>query len=116
VDSTLIHLIIGLNMQGLSPQHFYLGKTLDRSLAQCIKEEYGEVQKGKRGYKVASIQDGAVRLSFQIIAGNIVRKNHPTEVIGFMVDLKGKCMEGMQMNWVSYLVNEIEKDCREAQD
>jgi hypothetical protein len=22
----------------------------------------------------------------------------------------------MQMNWVSYLINELEKDCREAQD
>jgi hypothetical protein len=33
-----------------------------------------------------------------------------------MVDLAGKCVEGMQMNWVNYLINEIEKDCREAQD
>jgi hypothetical protein len=33
-----------------------------------------------------------------------------------MVDLVGKCVEGMQMNWVSYLVNELEKDCCEAQD
>jgi hypothetical protein len=33
-----------------------------------------------------------------------------------VVDLTGKCVEGMQMNWVNYLVNELEKDCREAQD
>jgi hypothetical protein len=25
-------------------------------------------------------------------------------------------MEGMQMNWASYLINELEKYCREAQD
>jgi hypothetical protein len=103
-------------MQGPDPQQFYPGKASDRSLAQCIKEAYDEVEKGKQGYKVASIQDGAVCLAFQLIAGKIVRKNHPTQVTGFMVDLAGKCVEGMQMNWVSYLVNELEKDCREAHD
>ena len=55
-------------------------------------------------------------LSCQLIVFNIVRKNHPTQVTGFVVDLAGKCMEGMQMNWVNYLVNELEKDFREAWD
>jgi hypothetical protein len=85
-------------------------------LNQCIKEAYVDVEKGKRGYKVASIQDGAVHLDCQLIASKIVRKNRPTQVTGFVVDLMGKCVEGMQMNWVSYLVNELEKDCCEAQD
>jgi hypothetical protein len=49
------HHITGLGMKGPNPQHFYLGKASDLSLAQCIKEAYGEVEKGKRGYKVASI-------------------------------------------------------------
>jgi hypothetical protein len=57
-----------------------------------------------------------VRLACQLIAGKLVRKNRLTQVTGFVVDLAGKCVEGMQMNWVSYLVNELEKDCREAQD
>jgi hypothetical protein len=30
--------------------------------------------------------------------------------MGFVVDLIGKCIEGMQMNWASYLVNELDKD------
>jgi len=33
-----------------------------------------------------------------------------------MVDLVGKCMEGMKMNWESYLVKNLEKECREVQD
>jgi hypothetical protein len=85
-------------------------------LAQHIKEYYKEVEKGKRGYKVASIQDGAMCLSFQIITGKIIRKKFPTQVTEFMVDLKGKCVEGMYMNWVKYLVNELKKDCCKAQD
>jgi hypothetical protein len=103
-------------MQGPDPQQFYPGKTSDRSLAQRIKEDYGDVEKGKQGYKVASIQDGTVHLTCQLIAGKLIRKNRLTQVTGFVVDLAGKCVEGMQMNWASYLVNELEKDCREAQD
>jgi hypothetical protein len=47
VDPTLIHQITGLSMKGPDPQQFYLGKGSDRSLAQRIKEAYGEVEKGK---------------------------------------------------------------------
>jgi hypothetical protein len=74
------------------------------------------VEKGKRGYKVASIQNGAVCLACQLIIGKLVRKNRPTQVTGFVVDLMGKCVEGLQMNWASYLVNQLEKDFRKAQD
>jgi hypothetical protein len=69
-----------------------------------------------RGYKVASIQNGTMCLACQLIAGNLVRKNRPTQVTGFVVDLAGKCVEGLQMNWVKYLVNQLELDCREAHD
>jgi hypothetical protein len=47
MDLALIHLITGLSMQGPDPQQFYPGKASDRSLEQCIKEAYGEVEKGK---------------------------------------------------------------------
>ena len=67
-------------------------------MVQCIKEAYKEVEKGKRGYKVASIQDGTMRLACQLLAGKLVRKNCPTQVTGFVVDLARKCVEGMQMN------------------
>jgi hypothetical protein len=55
VDPMLIHWITSLSLKGPNPQKFYPGKALDHSLAQCIKEAYREVEKGKRGYKVASI-------------------------------------------------------------
>jgi hypothetical protein len=45
----LIHLIIGLSMQGPDPQDFYLGKVENRALVQCINETYGDVEKGKWG-------------------------------------------------------------------
>ena len=63
-----------------------------------------------RGYKVASIQSGAMRLACQLIADKLVRKNIPTQVTGFIVDLSGKCVEGLQMNWAQYLVNQLELD------
>jgi hypothetical protein len=49
----------------------------------------------KRGYKVASIQDGAVHLACQLLDGNIVRKNQPKQFIGFVVEFTGKCVEGL---------------------
>jgi hypothetical protein len=49
-------------MQGPNPQEVYLGKVVDHALTQRIKDTYGNVEKGKRGYKVASIQNGTVRL------------------------------------------------------
>jgi hypothetical protein len=55
MDPTLINWITGLSMQGPDPHDFYPGKTSDRALAQWIKETYGDVEKGTRGYKVASI-------------------------------------------------------------
>jgi hypothetical protein len=105
VDPTLIHGITGLSMQGPDPQKFYPGKATDRALAQKIKDTYGDFKKGTRGYKVASIQNGVVFLACQLIVGKLVRKNIPTQVIGFVVDLAGKCVEGLQMNWAKYLVN-----------
>jgi hypothetical protein len=54
-DPTLIHRIMELSMQGPDPQDFYLGKVADRMLAQKIKDTYDDVEKGTRGYKVASI-------------------------------------------------------------
>jgi hypothetical protein len=86
-------------MQGHDPQDFYPGKTSDRALAQWIKETYGDVEKGTRGYKVASIQSSIVRLACQLITGKLVCIKRPTQVTGFVVDLTGKCAEGLQMNW-----------------
>jgi hypothetical protein len=116
VDPALIHRITGFNMQGPDPRDFYLGKVADRALMQCIKDTYDDVDKGKWGYKVASIQNGTVHLACELIIGKLIRKKKPMKVMGFVIDLAGKCVEGMQMNWASYLVNQLEKDFCEAQD
>jgi hypothetical protein len=55
IDPKLINRITGLSMQGPDPWDFYPGKAMDRALAQRIKDTYGDVEKGTRGYKVASI-------------------------------------------------------------
>ena len=108
IDLMLIHRITRLSMQGPDPQDFYPGKATYHTLAQRIKDTYGNVENGKRDYKVASIHNGAVHLACQLIMGNLVRKNRPTQVRGFVVDLVEKCVEGLQMNWVKYLVNQLE--------
>ena len=63
LDLALIHQIIGLSMQGPNPQDFYPGKATYHIVVQHIKETYDDVEKGKWGYKVASIQNGGVHLA-----------------------------------------------------
>jgi hypothetical protein len=46
VDPALINQITGLSMQGPDPKDLYPGKTMDRTLAQRIKENYRDVKKG----------------------------------------------------------------------
>jgi hypothetical protein len=55
-------------------------------------------------------------LACQLITGKLVHKNRPTQVIGFVVDLTRKCLEGIQMNWAQYLFNQLEIDYKEVQD
>jgi hypothetical protein len=98
VDPVLINRIIRLSMQGPDPHEYYPGKTADCTFAQKIKEAYGDVEKGTIGYMVASIESGVVHLTCQLIIGKLVRKNRPTQVSGFVFDLTGKCIEGLQMN------------------
>jgi hypothetical protein len=81
-----------------------------------MKDTYIDVENGTRGYKVSSIQNGAMCLACKLIVGKLVRKNRPTQVTGLVVDLTGKCIEGLHMNWVKYLVNQPELDCRKAHD
>jgi hypothetical protein len=57
-----------------------------------------------------------VHLSCQFIARKLFHKNQPTQVTRFVVNLAGKCTKGLQMNWVKYLVNQLELHCKEAQD
>jgi hypothetical protein len=49
-----------------------------------------------------------VRLAFQLIAGKLIRKNRPTQVTDFVIDLVGKYVEGMKMNLVRYLINQLD--------
>jgi hypothetical protein len=60
--------------------------------------------------------NGTVCLAFQLIARKMVRKNIPKQVTGFVFDFVEKCVEGIQMNLVKYLVNQLELDFCEAQD
>jgi hypothetical protein len=85
-------------------------------LAKKIKDTYDDVEKGMCSYKVSSIQNGTVHLAFQLIVKKLVRKNKPMQVTGFVVGLARKWVEGLQMNWVKYLINQMEINFCEAQD
>ena len=58
----------------------------------------------------------AMFLAFHLVPSKIVRKNKPMQFTGFLVDLIGKCVEWMKMNWVSYLNKQLQQYCREERD
>ena len=72
MDPTLINRITGLSMQGPEPHDFYPRKSMDNALAQRIKDTYGDVEKGTRGYKVDSIQSDTMCLACQLIIRKLV--------------------------------------------
>jgi hypothetical protein len=57
-----------------------------------------------------------VCLACHLVAGKLVRKNQLTQVIGFIVNLAGKCAEGLYMNSVKYIMNQLEVYCKETHD
>jgi hypothetical protein len=116
VDPALIHMITRLSMQRTRPLPVLSREGYKSLPGTMYKGNLRRCGEGKRGYKVTNIQDGTMCLACQLIAGKLIRKNRPMQVTGLDVDLTGKCVEGMQMNWEIYLINELDKDCQEAQD
>jgi hypothetical protein len=55
IDPVLINRVTMIIIQGPNPHEYYPENTTDHALSQNIKEAYGNVEKGTRGYKVASI-------------------------------------------------------------
>jgi hypothetical protein len=75
-----------------------------------MKEKF-QTFRGKRGLDVKSINDKNVRFVTQVLACKMLRKCHKDEVPVAVIAAIEKCMEGVQMNWATFLVNQFLQDC-----
>jgi hypothetical protein len=80
-----------------------------------MKEKF-DTFRGKRGLDVKNINDKNVRFVTQVLACKLLRKCHKDEVSTAVIAATEKCMEGVQMNWATFLVNKFLQDCTEAQE
>ena len=80
-----------------------------------MKQKF-ELEKKKQGYAISSINNNAVHVATQILAGKVMWKCHADEVPVPVVTLASQCAEGVQFNWENYLCDEFLENYREAQE
>lgn len=100
----LIHRITGLSKRGTDPTNHFVGKELDRQIAERMKRPYN-LQKGGRAFDAAIIEDDTVWFTIQLLAGCLLHTFHTTEVPATVVDLAHCVKEGVEYNWSLYLLN-----------
>ena len=111
----LIHRITGLSKRGIDPGKHFVGKELDRQIAERMKCLYN-LQKGGRAFDVAIIEDDTVWFTVQLLARHLLRTCYPTEVPTTVVDLAHYVKEGVEYNWSLYLLNQFIEDYKVEQE
>jgi hypothetical protein len=80
-----------------------------------MKEKF-QTFRGKRGLDVKNISDDNVQFATQVLACKLLHKCQKDEVPAAVIAAVEKCIEGVQMNWATFLVNQFLQDCIEAQE
>jgi hypothetical protein len=92
----------------------FFDKKNEKTLSESMKEKFHTFC-GQCGLDVASICDPMVRFVMQALACNILRKCIKYQVPTTVIAATERCVEGVQMNWEMFLLNQFLIDCEEAQ-
>jgi hypothetical protein len=71
-----------------------------------MKEKF-QTFRGKRGLDVKNISDPNVWFAMQVLACKLLHKCRKDEVPTAVIAAAEKCVEGVQMNWATFLVNQF---------
>jgi hypothetical protein len=115
IETQLIMWIIGLPLAWEDPLPLFTNKYKEKSLAEKMKDKY-DTHRGARGLDISSIKDDIFRFAMYVMACKLLRKCHKDQVPKSAIETTEKCIAGVQMNWVMFLVNQFLMDCREVQD
>lgn len=72
--------------QGTNPVYAFMGKSLEKKLADQMKGDFGPAKKS-RGYFISSITDEAMWFAAQVLAGKIMWKCRVDEVSAPVISL-----------------------------
>ena len=78
---------------GEDPSTHFVDKNLDRKFVAKLTKEH-KFPKGMRAYDYADIQNQALRFTVQLLAGWVLRKCQPNEVLTRAIDLVAQAKEG----------------------
>ena len=111
----LIHCIIGLSKSGKDPQTHISRKAKDSKLPAELVQKY-KLRRGGHAYDIAALSDDTLIFTAYLLAGRLLTKVHPKEVIGQVIHLAVQVTEGEEFNWSLFLLNVFNVDCLAAQD
>ena len=99
VDITidLIHRITGLSKNGADPTVHFMGKDQDKKLVGQLIKKYN-LMRGGRAYDATRIEDKPLWFTVQLLAGRVLRKCRPNQVLGPMIELADTARDGVQYN------------------
>jgi hypothetical protein len=92
-----------------------MDKSKEKFVEEKFKDKY-DTNRGEHNLDVEIINDDIFRFSMQVLAYKLLRKFHKDQVPIGVIATVVKCVAGVQMNWVKFLVNQLLMDSKEAQD
>lgn len=101
ITVNLIHRITHLPLKVNNPADI-AGTSSEGGLIKTVKAKY-HWDKGKWGYVIASINDRAVQVATQLLAGKLMRKCHADEVPALVIALAKRYTEGVQFNCTVFM-------------
>ena len=114
IDSYLVAQVIGLQKDGVDPAYFFVGKVKDKELANRMKEKYNPT-KNNRDYDVAFIKNTGVHFTTKALLSKVLRECHPiNQVQTSIMAMVEQCVEGVQMTWATFPLNELLSDCMDV--
>jgi hypothetical protein len=114
IDIDLIMHITGLPLQGEDPSLLFSNKKNEKALSESMKENFN-TQRVQCDLDVARICNLTMRFMTQVLACKLLRKLQKDQFPTTVIEVIEKCIEGVQMNWVTFLLNQFLIDYEETQ-
>ena len=80
-----------------------------------MKENFG-MQISKRGFFIRTINNPTIHFAAKVLASKLLRKMCLDQCIAGAIVLAYICVEGNQISWCQFLLNELVQDATDAQE
>ena len=110
----LVPAITGLSRKGLDLAP-YLHKDREKLDKNNMMTKYQLVCDEKR-FLLSSIDDSVVRVAEKILLSKVLRNMRPTECTTTIVELEKKCVQGVNINWSQFLLNELMENTHDMKE